>query len=111
MAMTIGILNFHADMLTVPINDISDISMTDSTNDELNNDHCYVCLCCMINAFMKASVIHVQIIYSNSKLIAQFAGAKYIFILFPPIMLTKLNNLSIILQSRVVSSTSVSTQL
>ena len=44
MAMTIGILNFHADMLTVPINDISDISMTDSTNDELNNDHCYVCL-------------------------------------------------------------------
>ena len=44
MEMTIGISNFHADMLTVPINDISDISMTDSTNDELNNDHCYVCL-------------------------------------------------------------------
>ena len=70
-------------MLTIPINDISDIS-SDSTNDELNNDHCHVCLLPKSENFvllhdqcvMQASVIHVQIIHSNSKLIAQFAGAK-----------------------------------
>ena len=43
IAMTIGSLNFHPDTLTVPITDIFDIS-SDSTNDELSNDHCHVCL-------------------------------------------------------------------
>ena len=61
IAMTTGSLNFHPDTLTVLITDISDIS-SDSTNDELNNDHCHVCLLSRSENF---ALLHDQCVHAG----------------------------------------------